>query len=129
MFQKDHVQLFSRTTTGHYQPWMLNLDVNGCDYPKVFTNSIEIPGVARPFLTFLDKIAPEMKKGCPFNGSMGMTEYEFDKEAVKLMPPMMPEGNFCLDHRFHTLNNQTLLHVKLFFEIRPNGTAELIKLG
>lgn len=58
-----------------------------------------------------------------------MTDWEFDREVTKLLPPIIPEGTFLYHHRAHTASNHTLLEVKFVCEVRPIGTVELIKLG
>lgn len=85
--------------------------------------------MVKPFLKFLEQLTNEMRTGCPFKGPFNLTGWEFDKEAVTMLPPIMPEGDFLLIHRLHTAANHTILNSKFFFDIRPVGTAELIKLG
>lgn len=85
--------------------------------------------MVKPFLQFFDKITPSVRTGCPFEGTFNLSGWEMDKEAATMLPSVMPEGDFILVHRFHTADNHTLINSKFSFEIRPIGTAELIKLG
>lgn len=101
----------------------------GCDSPKIYTDQVELQPLVKQFLEFMAQIVPEMKSGCPFSASINLTNFAFDKEVVKFLPSIMPEGKFYLDQRFHTNENHTIFNLKLYFEIRPIGTVQLIKLG
>lgn len=89
---------------------------------------MQIPTV-QVLMNFMEQFSPDLKTGCPFKHPFNLTAWEFDKWAQQFLPPIMPEGDFLINHRLHKFNNSTLLDAKFFFEIRPIGTAELIKLG
>lgn len=119
------MKMFYRGTSGRYQPYLIDVEFDVCDVGK-FSSQNKI--WQRIFKVF-DDYDPHLRKGCPLTGPLNISMWEFDKEAEKFLPPIIPGGTFMLYFRGHDSKNRTLGIVRNFVEVKPVGTAELIKLG
>lgn len=106
----------------------MSIDITlACDAPLAV--NLKDMNMFGSFFKFFDGFIPNLKDGCPYTGVFNLTDWEFDREAPKLLPPIVPEGIFLFHHRIHLANNHTIAEAKFVAESRPIGTAELIKLG
>lgn len=86
------VKLFYRGTSGRYQPYFVDVDLDACDLLKYQSDN---PIWQRIFKIF-DEFDPSFRHGCPLVGPFNISMWEFDKEAEKFWPPVSP-SSCCVD--------------------------------
>ena len=79
-------QIFYRGTSGRYQPFLLNVDINVCDLTKFAASNKLFQIVFKIF----DKFDPTLKDGCPLKGPLIVSNFDFEAESSWIFPPIIP---------------------------------------
>lgn len=83
---RAHFKLYYRGTSGSYQPYILDFEVNPCDMAKYNTTHKLIKPIIDLCLTFDINLV----KGCPLHGPLNMTNFDLDKTTSVFLPPVLP---------------------------------------
>lgn len=80
------MKLFYRGTSGKYQPYLIDVEIDACDVAKYASENKMLQRILQVF----DEFDPNLRKGCPLHGPLNISDWEFDKEAEKFWPPVSP---------------------------------------
>ncbi|KAL9693909.1 hypothetical protein quinque_013194 [Culex quinquefasciatus] len=100
-----------------YQPFLMDEWFNYCE---VFDNSGNVSKVNRLWVGSLRTSIPNLP-GCPLQGLLNVT-YVINEAQF---PPFLPAGEYRMDMKFYTAQNETLFAVQTFLSVRAKGPVDL----
>lgn len=112
--------------TAHYRQWLFNNDENICTW---------FDGNGKPGMWFaliaaaMDHFAPNSLHACPYFGEEGVRAVNIDEITSRVMPQLVPTGDYRVHLRYHTTTNKTFFAVTLTGHIDAINPLEAIPMG
>lgn len=111
---------------GNFRQWMFNYDENVCEWfdkngqPSLWMKLVKIA---------VDQITPRTIHPCPFYKDEGIKAINIDLIVSKLLPQVVPTGDYRILMRYHTKTNDTILTLTLTSHIDAMRPLEAMPMG
>uniref|UniRef100_A0A336L4M4 CSON004130 protein n=1 Tax=Culicoides sonorensis TaxID=179676 RepID=A0A336L4M4_CULSO len=89
-----------------YRPFMVDLDVNICEY---FKNPFALPLFYQIMKKVLNEEFPNILHPCPYYGEVGVRHINLNKIVSRAVPQVVPKGYYKVVNRYHLSDNRTFL--------------------
>lgn len=80
-----NLKLFYRGTSGRYQPYLMDIQMDACSLDENKTGN----EIKRRALKVFSQFDPGFRNGCPLVGPFNISNFDFDKESEKFYPPVI----------------------------------------
>lgn len=112
--------------TAHYRQWMFNYDENICSW---FYNSGK-PGIwFSLIISAMNYFSPKTIHACPYMGEEGVKAVDIDSIVSRVLPQVVPTGDYKILLRYHSKVNKTFMVITLTGHIDTMKPLEAIPMG
>lgn len=112
--------------TAHYRQWMFNYDENLCTW---------FDGDGKPGMWFalivaaMDHFTPNTIHACPYFGVEGVRAVDIEAIVSRILPQVIPTGDYRVCLRYHTTANKTFMTITLTMHIDAFKPLDAMPMG